>query len=833
MLSVETKRKIDNARDVLVGKIPNPQAQIEQITTALIYKFMDDMDEKSKTLGGKARFFVGDFEKYSWRKLLDPRIGGQERMNLYSEAVQSLSQNSALPQIFRDVFKDAFVPYRDPETLSLFLKEINWFDYHHSEELGNAYEYLLSVMSSQGDAGQFRTPRHIIDFIVEAVDPQKDETILDPACGTAGFLISAYKHIVGANDGLDDITGLPTNQEQRLKPEERAKMLKNFHGYDIDPGMVRLSLVNMYLHGFVAPNIEEYDSLTYEDRWNDDFDVILANPPFMTPKGGVRPHKRFQIQANRAEVLFVDYIAEHLKPKGRAGIVVPEGIIFQSGTAYKSLRKMLVEEQGLWAVVSLPAGVFQPYSGVKTSILLLDKDRAKHNEEILFIDIKHDGYSLGAQRSPIKNNDFLEALNVIKMFKAGEKVQTEIAHWVQKGAISETLDYSLTGSRHKIAHQMSSEHQLLPISEVAQVISGQSPKGEFYNSVGDGTPFYQGKTEFTNYYLGSPKKWTTQVTKEAIPNDIVMSVRAPVGPVNLVSQRICIGRGLASIRPNTDKVVTEYLFHILKAQQNRFKALSSGSTFEAINRKVIENFSIPIPSIEEQRIIAAELDSYQQIIDGARLVVKNWKPTIPANAEWKTKTIQDIAKDTKNAIKAGPFGSALKKEFYVDEGYKIYGQEQVIKQDAHYGDYYISEDRYKSLETCKVQAGDILISLVGTYGKLLIVPDDFEPGIINPRLVKITLDRNIINPLYFKYIFESELVQQQLENISYGGTMNILNATILKSLQLPIPPLTEQDKIVDEILLEENIVISNKLLIAKTNEKIKAKIDEVWGERSI
>ena len=187
MLSIDTKRKIDSARDVLVGKIPNPQAQVEQITTALIYKFMDDMDEKSKTLGGKARFFVGDYEKYSWRKILNPRIGGQERMNLYSEAVTKLSQNSALPQIFRDVFKDAFVPYRDPETLSLFLKEINWFDYHHSEELGNAYEYLLSIMGSQGDAGQFRTPRHIIDFIVEAVDPQKNETILDPACGTAGF----------------------------------------------------------------------------------------------------------------------------------------------------------------------------------------------------------------------------------------------------------------------------------------------------------------------------------------------------------------------------------------------------------------------------------------------------------------------------------------------------------------------------------------------------------------------------------------------------------------------------------------------------------------------
>jgi type I restriction enzyme M protein len=135
--------------------------------------------------------------------------------------------------------------------------------------------------------------------------------------------------------------------------------------------MVRLSLVNLYLHGFTDPHIFEYDTLTSEERWNEFADVILANPPFMSPKGGIKPHKRFSIQAKRSEVLFVDYMAEHLTPSGRAAIIVPEGIIFQSQTAYKALRKMLVENS-LVAVVSLPAGVFNPYAGVKTSILILD-----------------------------------------------------------------------------------------------------------------------------------------------------------------------------------------------------------------------------------------------------------------------------------------------------------------------------------------------------------------------------------------------------------------------------------------------------------------------------
>src|SRR3989338_7662427 len=199
MLDQTTKRKIDSARDILVGKVPDPKAQVEQITTALVYKFMDDMDKESQELGGQARFFTGDLKDFIWHKLLDKRHSGQERMDLYVRAISSFSKAKQLPQLFRDIFKDTFLPYRSPETLTLFLKEINGFTYDHSEDLGNAFEYLLSILGSQGDAGQFRTPRHIIDFIVSIVDPKKGETILDPACGTAGFLISAYKHILKNN----------------------------------------------------------------------------------------------------------------------------------------------------------------------------------------------------------------------------------------------------------------------------------------------------------------------------------------------------------------------------------------------------------------------------------------------------------------------------------------------------------------------------------------------------------------------------------------------------------------------------------------------------------
>ena len=279
MLDNETKRRIDTARDILVGKVPDPKSQVEQITIALIYKFMDDMDKEAVDFGGEATFFAGEYEKYSWTKIFDPRIGGHEMLNLYGEAIVKLNINPNIPQLFRDIFKNAYLPYRDPETLKLFLKTINDFRYDHSEMLGDAFEYLLSVLGSQGDAGQFRTPRHIIDFMVKVLEPQKGESSCDPACGTAGFLVSSYKQIVEQNT--------KKSKGDLLTPDDRKRMMQNFVGYDISPDMVRLSLVNLYLHGFTAPRIYEYDTLTSEERWNEYYDIIYANPPFMTPKGEI------------------------------------------------------------------------------------------------------------------------------------------------------------------------------------------------------------------------------------------------------------------------------------------------------------------------------------------------------------------------------------------------------------------------------------------------------------------------------------------------------------------------------------------------------------------
>ena len=556
MLDAETKHRIDTARDILVGKVPDPKSQVEQITIALIYKFMDDIDAQSEELGGERSFFAGDFAQFGWSKLMSRGLSGHEMLNLYAEAITRMPENPGIPPLFRDIFNNAFLPYRDPETLRAFLRIIDEFTYDHSEDLGDAFEYLLSVLGSQGDAGQFRTPRHIIDFIVSIIDPKKDEVVLDPACGTAGFLISAYKHILATNtdeDGLNVLT-----------PDDHSKLADNFLGYDISPDMVRLSLVNMYLHGFTEPHIHEYDTLTSDDRWNAYADVILANPPFMSPKGGIRPHNRFSVKSTRSEVLFVDYMAEHLTAKGRAGIIVPEGIIFQSQNAYKQLRKMLVENY-LVAVVSLPAGVFKPYSGVKTSVLILDRTLAKRANGVAFFNIEADGYELGDQRRPIDKDDLPKVRESLKDYLSHLSGDDDTLGFTPSGGLLVTKEaltvggeYNLNGDRYnKEQRAISTSWPMVSLKAVADVVPGQSPPGDSYNDVAAGAPFYQGKTEFGQRFLGEPSKWTTDPKRFAEKGDVLMSVRAPVGPVNLTNQRICIGRGLAAIRPMPRALATD------------------------------------------------------------------------------------------------------------------------------------------------------------------------------------------------------------------------------------------------------------------------------------
>ncbi|HOE64566.1 MAG TPA: N-6 DNA methylase, partial [Candidatus Sumerlaeota bacterium] len=641
MLDTDTKRRIDTARDILVGKVPDPKSQVEQITIALIYKFMDDMDAQSEELGGKRKFFAGEFARYGWAKLMQPGLGGYETLNLYAEGISKMPENPGIPLLFRNIFKNAFLPYRDPETLKMFLKVIDEFSYDHSERLGDAFEYLLSVLGTQADAGQFRTPRHIIDFIVEIVAPKKNEIVLDPACGTAGFLISSYKHILKANVDKDG--------NSTLTPDDKTRLAKNFMGYDISPDMVRLSLVNMYLHGFTDPHIYEYDTLTSQDRWNEYADVILANPPFMSPKGGIKPHNRFSVQSKRSEVLFVDYMAEHLTPNGRAGIIVPEGIIFQSQTAYKKLRKMLVEEY-LVAVVSLPAGVFNPYSGVKTSILFFDKSLAKKTKSIAFFKVENDGFNLGAQRREIDKNDLPQARAEITEYlrrlcarESVEDFQPTLGLMVPKEKIAANGEYNLSGERYREGGVSASKFPMVKLGEVCELVRGVvfSKEDEVIDG---GVQVLRANNIDKNRYGLNLDDVRRVAPKSDFPEDkklkkddificLASGSKDHIGKVALIQADtpFYFGGFMGAIRIKAGRLHPGYLFKQLTIERfNDFLSNQiAGANINNLSAGLLYQYEIPLPPLEVQKEIVAEIEGYQKVIDGARAVLDNYRPHIP------------------------------------------------------------------------------------------------------------------------------------------------------------------------------------------------------------
>ncbi|HWF59766.1 MAG TPA: N-6 DNA methylase [Nitrospira sp.] len=833
MLDTDTKRRIDTARDILVGKVPDPKSQVEQITIALIYKFMDDMDAEAEELGGKRKFFSSEFARYGWAKLMRSGLGGHATLNLYAEAIAKMPENPGIPPLFRDIFKNAFLPYRDPETLRAFLKIIDEFAYDHSERLGDAFEYLLSVLGSQGDAGQFRTPRHIIDFIVAIIDPKKNNAVLDPACGTAGFLISSYKHILKTN----------TNNEghSTLTPDERARLAANFKGYDISPDMVRLSLANMYLHGFTDPHIVEYDTLTSQDRWNEYADVVLANPPFMSPKGGIKPHNRFSVQSKRSEVLFVDYIAEHLTPNGRAGIIVPEGIIFQSQTAYTQLRKMLVEGY-LVAVISLPAGVFNPYSGVKTSILILDKALAKQTDSIAFFKIENDGFGLGAQRRPIDKDDLPQAraeiTEYMRRLRARESLegfQPALGLVVPKEKIAANGDYNLTGKRYRQNGDRNHSFPLVALgdSSLFRVESGGTPKSDVDEYWNGGIPWVTlvdlPATNFISQIRTTQRTISEQGLRDSsvklVPaNSVIVSTRATIGRIGINRIPLATNQGFKNVViEDSARATPEYVALAITRLVPTIKLWATGGTFAEISKSKFCELELPLPPLDVQMEIVVEIEGHQKVIDGARAVLDNYRPHIPIHPDWPMVMLEEACDAITDGDHLPPPKSSNGIPFItisnIEDGRGI----------DFSNTFYVPRDYYDRLAPSRrPQRDDVLYAVTGSYGISTIV--EFDREFCFQRHIALLRPSPKILAKYLFTVIRSHHVRQQADFLATGVAQKTVSLKSLRSFTIPLPTLETQRAIVAEIEAEQALVNANRELIARMEKKIQATLARVWGE---
>jgi len=383
MITGELKGKVSRVWDAFwSGGISNPLEVIEQITYLLFIRRLDDMD----TLA----------EKKGWSRFKneEPAVMYKTVADKVFPFLRNLGSDGST---YSEHMKDARFTIPTPQLLSRVVDMLDEIPMADRDTNGDLYEYLLSKIASAGVNGQFRTPRHIIKLMVDMVAPQPSDEICDPACGTAGFLVAAAEYV------RDEHPSVLTDTAQRK--HYHASM---FHGCDFDATMLRIASMNMLMHGIESPDIRYRDSLSEgvsEDV--EKYTLVLANPPFAGSLDYESTSKDLQrvVKTKKTELLFLALFLKLLKPGGRAAVIVPDGVLFGSSKAHKDLRRLLIEDQKLDGVVKLPSGVFRPYAGVSTAILLFTKTNSGGTDHVWFYDVHADGFSLDDKRNPIDADD--------------------------------------------------------------------------------------------------------------------------------------------------------------------------------------------------------------------------------------------------------------------------------------------------------------------------------------------------------------------------------------------------------------------------------------------
>ncbi len=647
MLDTDTKRRIDTARDILVGKVPDPKSQVEQITIALIYKFMDDMDAESEELGGKRKFFTKEFARYGWAQIMRAGLGGHEMLGLYAEGITKMPENPGIPLLFRDIFKNAYLPYRDPETLKAFLKIIDEFSYDHSERLGDAFEYLLSVLGSQGDAGQFRTPRHIIDFIVEVLAPQKHETILDPACGTAGFLISAYKHILRAN----------TSGERRVR----------------GPGLHPVGPVPQPGGRDDAKNAGSGDPAYNKPREDDAGRVPSHGVPYLQPTCGLIVPKE-KIAANGDYNLSGERYREGgVRTSNYSTVPIGDICELFNGRAFKPEDWEGSKSGGI------PIVRIQNLNNADSSFNYFTGEVSDRNTinngELLFSWSGSRGASFGAhiwkgEKAVLNQHIFkvafdesratkmylLHALNkavaeveenlhggvgLVHITKGNlEKIEIPLPPLeVQKEIVAEIEGYQkvINGARAVLGHYrphipIHPDWPMVKLGEVCGYAGGtQPPKETFISEPREG---YIRLLQIRHY---KSDDWMVYIPKSerhktCEPEDVMIGRYGPPVFQILKGKRGAYNVALIKCIPDLARLERMWLFHFLRSPrvQETVIALSGRVRQSGVNPADLDELEIPLPPLATQQAIVAEIEAEQALVAANRELITRFEQKIQA-----------------------------------------------------------------------------------------------------------------------------------------------------------------------------------------------------------
>ncbi len=455
MLTGDNKSKIDRIWDAFwSGGISDPLRVIEQISFLLFIKRLDDLqtgkEKKANRLGkplDEPIFGVGE-ENLRWSRFRE--FEAEEMFRVVSQEVFPFIKNlhGGLNTAYSRHMKDAIFMIPTPSLLERVVEQISQVPMEDRDTKGDLYEYMLSKLTTAGRNGQFRTPRHIIKMMVELMQPRPDDIICDPACGTAGFLVAAGEYLREQHGDLF--------HDEALKNHFNGKL---FNGFDFDSTMLRIASMNMMLHGVENPAIEARDALSSgAGDMSDAFTLILANPPF---KGSLDEETVAKdllrtVKTKKTELLFIALMLRLLKPGGRCAVIVPDGVLFGSSKAHLDLRKILVDGHKLEAMISMPSGVFRPYAGVSTGILIFTKTNSGGTDHVWFYDMQADGFSLDDKRNPVEQSDIPD---VIDKWRAVKNVPPPLAGGCQ--GVGATAPGSNAADTNRTAKSF-----LVPVQEI-------------------------------------------------------------------------------------------------------------------------------------------------------------------------------------------------------------------------------------------------------------------------------------------------------------------------------------------------------------------------------
>lgn len=454
MITGELKSKVDRIWDTMwSGGIANPLSVIEQLTYLLFVKRLDELhtlrERKAARLGQPLEdpIFTEQQHRLRWSRFKD--FSPEEMFETVRDGVfpfiKSLGAGSGDQEdsTYSHHMRDAQFLMPTPRVLASVVDQLDSIDMSDADTKGDLYEYMLGKIASAGQNGQFRTPRHIIKLMVDMTAPMPDDTICDPACGTAGFLVAASEYL---REHHSDAIYRDGASRRRFNEA-------TFHGYDFDTTMLRIGSMNMLLHGVENPDIRYRDSLAQSDETDaEKYSLILANPPFAGSLDYESTAKDLLqiVKTKKTELLFMALFLRMLQTGGRAAVIVPEGVLFGSSKAHKSLRKMLVEDQKLDGVISMPSGVFKPYAGVSTAILVFTKTNSGGTDDVWFYKMEADGFSLDDKRTP--QPDKTDLPDLLARWKGriaeADRKRTDQSFLVPKAEIAEN-DYDLSVNRYK------------------------------------------------------------------------------------------------------------------------------------------------------------------------------------------------------------------------------------------------------------------------------------------------------------------------------------------------------------------------------------------------